>query len=66
MLIVSHFHKFIIDLFTDSERELHMEYLRGVLVCMAMIHLEGGFEQAMALLSSIVGRNSFSKYFFFK
>ena len=64
MLIVSLFHKFIFDLVTDSEREFCMESSRGVLVCMVVIHLKGGVELAIALLSSIVGRNSFSKYFF--
>ena len=63
-LIVSLFHKSTIDIVTDFEREFHMEALCVVLVCMVVIYLEGGFELAVALLSSIARRNSFSKYFF--
>ena len=56
MLSVSLFYKSIIELVTELRRECHVEVLLDVLVCMVVIHLKGGVELVVALLSSMVGR----------
>ena len=57
VLSVSHFHKSIIELVTDSKRECRVKVLIVVLVCMVVIKLRGGFGIVVLRSSSRVGRN---------
>ena len=64
VLSASHFHKSIIELVTESEKECCVEVLLAILVCMVVIQLRGGVGIVVLRSSPMVGRSWFSKFFF--
>ena len=53
----SYFHKSIIELVTESERECCAEVLLAIIVCMVVIQLMGGVGIVVLRSSPIVGRS---------